>query len=347
MKARGSVSRLRSRPAVTGGACGAILGVSEPIEEAMAMAWVRVSITILGLAVAVACPNAAAASGGGGGGGGQMPSVAAPQYDPVREYQRGLADYQAGKFKDAVRDFEHVTEVQPRVANPWYMLGLSRAGVGDLKGAAHVYEKAIKLDAAPVPPHREYGVTLAKLKQTDKAGAELAALKTRAAACNSTCPEAADLAAAVAAIEQAMAAGAPAAQLTQPASLLFASAADGDAAYVRAVSLINERRYAEALVSLDAAEAAFGPHPDVLTYKGYVWRKLGQLDRAESYYQAALAAAPTHRGATEYYGELKVIRGDLVGARAMLGRLEAQCAFGCAEAEELRRWIDRGGDPLS
>jgi len=289
----------------------------------------------------------AALASGGGGGGGQMPSIAAPQYDPVQEYRRGMADYQAGKFKDAARDFDHVTEAQPRVASVWFMLGQARASAGDIKGAAHAYEKSVKLDPAPVPPHREYGVTLAKLKQTDKASAELTALKSRATACNSTCPEAADLTAAVAAVEQALAAGAPAASIAPPAGLLFASGAQGDAAYVRAVSLINERRYAEALESLDAAETAFGPHPDVLTYKGYAWRRLGQLDKAESFYRAALAVAPGHRGATEYYGELKVLRGDIPGARAMLARLDAQCAFGCAEAEELRRWIDHGGDPLS
>jgi Flp pilus assembly protein TadD len=98
---------------------------------------------------------------------------------------------------------------------------------------------------------------------------------------------------------------------------------------------------------LDKAEEAFGPHPDILTYKGYAWRKLGRLDKAESYYRQALALVPGHRGATEYYGELKVIRGDMAGARAMLAKLDAQCAYGCVEAEDLRRWIERGGDPAS
>jgi hypothetical protein len=31
----------------------------------------------------------------------------------------------------------------------------------------------------------------------------------------------------------------------------------------------------------------------------------------------------------------------------MLAKLEDECAFGCVEAEDLRRWIDRGGDPAS
>ena len=29
----------------------------------------------------------------------------------------------------------------------------------------------------------------------------------------------------------------------------------------------------------------------------------------------------------------------------MLAKLDQVCAYGCAEAEELRRWIDVGGDP--
>lgn len=289
----------------------------------------------------------ASAMGGGGGGGGQMPSASAPAYDPVQEYQQGTSDLQAGRYKDAARAFEHVTDAEPREANAWYMLGLARAGSGDVKGASKAYQKAVKYDPAPVAPHRELALSFAKLKDTPKATAELDALKARAATCANTCPEAADLKAAVDAVQAALASTTPGAMLTAPSSLLFASGAQGDAAYVRAVSLINEHRFADAMVSLDAAEQAFGPHPDVLTYKGYVSRKLGHLDQAEAYYRAALAIAPNHRGATEYYGELKVVRGDMAGARVMLAKLDAQCAFGCAEAEDLRRWIDHGGDPTS
>jgi Flp pilus assembly protein TadD len=152
----------------------------------------------------------------------------------------------------------------------------------------------------------------------------------------------------VAAVEQALGVVAPSAETKpMPDGIRSASIDGGDLAYTRAVSLINEHRFTEALAALDQAEIAFGPHPDVLTYKGYVWRKLGSLDVAEGFYRAALAEAPRHRGATEYYGELKVIRGDMAGARVMLARLEDQCAFGCVEAEDLRRWIDHGGDPAS
>ncbi len=300
-------------------------------------------------ALALVAPfGAAMASGGGGSGMGSMPSASAPEYDAVAEYQAGMAAYQSGKFKDAVQDFEHATYAQSKDANSWYMLGMARSGAGDAKGAVKALEKSIKIDPAPVAPHRELALALAAMKDDAKAHDELGVLQTKATACADTCPQAADLKAAIAAVNQALGVVPPSASTTPlPDGVKFAGLAGGDMAYVRAVSLINERRYDEALAALDAAGAALGPHPDVLTYKGYVWRKKGDLDRAEGFYRAALAVAPAHRGATEYYGELKVIRGDMAGARVMLARLDAQCGFGCAEAEDLRRWIARGGDPAS
>jgi Flp pilus assembly protein TadD len=306
----------------------------------MALAW--------GIAAGMAPASMALASGGGGGGGGQMPSFSAPQYDPVQEYQQGLADYQAEKFQSAAGHFRNVTDAQPRDANTWYMLGEAYSGAGNLKGAEKALTKSVKLDPKPVAAHRDLAITEAKLKEDDKAKAELASLTERQSACAEACAESADIKAAIAAVQQALGVVSPSAEAPPlHGDFKFAALNTGDIAYARAVSLINERRFSEALEALDSAEHSFGPHPDILTYKGYVWRKLGRLDLAESFYRQALAEAPTHRGATEYYGELKVIRGDMAGARVMLARLEDACAFGCVEAQDLRRWIDRGGDPAS
>src|SRR5438128_4928932 len=107
-------------------------------------------------ALLAAAPVGALAVGSGGMGGGSMPSASeapsAPAYDPAVEYQRGQAALQAQKYKDAARAFQHVTEADGSNANGWYMLGLSRAGAGDVKGAAKAYQRAVKLDAAPVAP---------------------------------------------------------------------------------------------------------------------------------------------------------------------------------------------------
>ena len=293
----------------------------------------------------VAALSALAAGSGGGGGGGQMPSASAPSYDPAAEYQKALNALKAKDYKAAARAAQRVTEAVPKNLDGWRMLGVAQAGAENWKGARRAYERAVKLAPDDLASHGGLGMAFARL-QDPKAQGELEWLKAKAAACGTACGEAASLSAITRELEAAIAGAAPkpSAELER-ASGLLAAAGEGDAAYVQAVSLINERRYDEALASLDTARRAFGPHPDLLTYQGYTWRKKGQLDRAEAYYRQALAIAPDHRGATEYYGELKVERGDVAGARLMLAKLDRLCAYGCAEAEELRRWIDVGGDP--
>lgn len=296
---------------------------------------------VLGAMLSLATTGGAWSAGGGGGGGGEMPSASTPTYDPAAEYVKGVEALNAQKYKDAERAFTRVVSVLPRNAEAWRLLGIANAGQNDLKGARRAYEKAVKLEPESIEAHRGLGVALAGLKDA-KAQDQLDWLRARAQTCG-TCGEASALATAVKAVESAIAGSAVAAS----GALLFAGPAAGDRAYVAAVSLINERRYDEALTALAAAREALGPHPDILTYQGYTWRKKGQLDRAEAYYRQALAIAPQHRGATEYYGELKVERGDLPGARVMLARLDRLCAYGCAEADTLRRWVDAGREPSS
>jgi tetratricopeptide (TPR) repeat protein len=295
-----------------------------------------------GSAVAlIGAAQAAWASGGGGMGGGgmSMPSVQAPTYDPVEEYRNGVGYLQTGKFKEAEHAFDHVLDVAPRNADALFMMGMAKTGRGDLKGAARYYEKTLKIDGGQIRAMRELAITDAKLGQADKAQAQLTALKAKAATCADACAEAADLKAAISAVEQATA-NPDAAASVKPASLLLGDPVHGDRSYVQAVRLINEGRYQDALAALREASAVFGPHPDVLTYTGYTYRKLHQYDQAEFYYKQALAIAPNHVGATEYYGELMMVRGDVAGAKHMLSRLEDICTFGCVEVQDLRRWIE-------
>lgn len=285
----------------------------------------------------------ALADGGGGGGGGGMPSISAPTYDPAVEYAKGVALMRGKDFKGAEKAFARVLSVLPKNADTLLLMGVSQSEQGNLKGARRAFEKVVKIEPDRIAGHQALGVTLAKLNEADKARVELDLLQARAATCGATCPEAAALKTAVAAIEAALSSAAPAA-LNGPAPFL-PDAAAGDRAYLTAVALINDARYPEALESLRSAQSAFGPHPDVLTYIGYTYRKLGRSDRAETYYRQALDIDPAHRGATEYYGELKVERGDMAGARRMLARLDDICGFGCPQAEDLRRWIEHGGEP--
>jgi len=308
--------------------------------------------TLIGGCLAILMSGGAAlASGGGSSGssGGGAPSTpsSSPSYDPAAEYAKAVASLKANNYKDAARAAGHVTDSVPNNPDAWRLLGMAKAGQNDWKGSRHAYEKAVKLKPDDASAHAGLGLALANLKDP-KAQAEEDWLKAKMTACGDSCPEAAQLKSFTSAVESAMGpaqAGSPKPSAMLDRSFFFGGAKTGDAAYVQAVSLINERRYDEALASLAKAQEVFGPHPDILTYEGYTWRKKGDYAKAEGYYRQALAIAPNHVGATEYYGELKVARGDIAGAKVMLARLDTICAYGCADAEELRRWIDAGGDP--
>ncbi|HEX2763471.1 MAG TPA: tetratricopeptide repeat protein [Allosphingosinicella sp.] len=275
---------------------------------------------------------------------GSAPGMSAPQGDPAAEYRKGIEALQAQRYADARKAFDKVLAVAPADANTNFLAGLASAGLSDLKAARKFYERAVRADKDLIAARRELGLTYAKLGDPAKAQAQLDALKAMQAKCAAACAKAAEIDASVQALGAAIGAP-PSARLETGPSLLFASAAAGDRFYLDAVALINEGRYEAAIASLEAARATFGPHPDVLTYLGFANRKLGRYDLAEVYYRAALAAAPHHKAATEYYGELKIERGDLAGARRLLADLEATCTFGCAEADELKRWIDAGRAP--
>ena len=285
-------------------------------------------------------------SGGSSGSGGQSPSMSASRFDAAGEYRKGIEALKANRFAEAKKSFVKILGVAPRDANTNYLAGLASAGLNDLKGAVRYYEKAARADRNLIPARQDLAVTLAKLGDRAKAEAELAKLRQSEAKCAATCPQAAALKGAIDAVTAALG-GSPTAQLRTRPGLLFESAKLGDAAYLSAVGLINEGRYDAAIAELEQARTTFGAHPDILTYLGFANRKLGRFEVAENYYRQALAAAPEHRGATEYYGELMVERGDLDGARQMLAKLDEQCSFGCAEADELRRWIDAKRAPAS
>lgn len=302
----------------------------------------QTSVMVSALALAAALAPSAVANMGGMSGGGGMPSATAPSFNPATEYQKGLDALGTKDFKSAARSFDRVLTVAPKNVQTLVADGYAKAGMQDNSGARDAYKKALSVDPNHILARRGLALALVSLGDKDGASKELDTLKARAQTCGGTCPEASDLNAAVAAVEAAV--GAPPGKQSSiaPPGLLFANAHSGDRAYVAAVSYINEHNYPKALWSLQRAETAFGPHPDVLTYIGYTYRKMGKYDMAERYYREALAIAPNHRGATEYYGELKVERGDIKGAKLMLAKLDGLCSFGCVDAEVLRQWIATG-----
>jgi tetratricopeptide (TPR) repeat protein len=303
------------------------------------------TLTALALALTVSAgfPVALAAGGGGGGGGGwgSSPSTDAPRIDPVARYREGVQYLEARDFKKAERAFRDVVGVARTDANSRYMLGLAHAGQEEWKDARKAFTKAIELKADLIDARLRLALVSLKLEDRAAAEGQRDALQAQADACAQTCAQAAELASALQTLNDVLAAPADTVQSSALPAPVLADWTEGDAAYLDAVAHINLADYDTALARLDRAALAFGPHPDVLTYIGFANRKSGRYEAALASYAAALAINPDHVGANEYLGEYHVERGDLDAARLQLARVEAVCAFGCPEAEELRGWIAR------
>lgn len=296
------------------------------------------STIILTVTSALALTLSASGLNAAGGGGGSSPSKSTPRYDAAAEYQAGVAHLKAENYKGAVKSLKRSLSVAPRNANGQYLLGVSYMQLGAFKKASESLKKAVEYDSSLIEAHRDLAITYHKLSKTKKAHAALSVLVARQKACTGTCEQNDKLDAAIKMVKNAMS-GKEQASTSLPNGYGVSNGKTSDAVYLSAVALINQGQYEAALMELNQAGREFGPHPDVLTYMGFANRKLQRFDTAEDYYRRALAVAPNHLGAIEYYGELKVERGDMNGARQHLTRLEKLCAFGCYEAEELRRWI--------
>lgn len=300
-------------------------------------------LMLIAAAVAALVATPALAAGGGGGGGGGAPSASASgsRVEPAKRYSQGVDLLKAGNFKQAEKAFKDVLDVAAKDPSTNFMMSLAQIGQQDFEAARKYLRNTVKYDAKHVQARGWLGAVEAKLGDPAKAAEQKTALEAAKAACAGACPEAATIDAGIARIDAYVATPANPMQLSGDL-VHFASAKDGDAAYLQAFGLINEGKYQDALWSLKDAALALGPHPDVLTYQGFANRKLHNYDVAVSYYSAALTLAPDHRGANEYLGEYYVETGQMAKAKQQLVKLDGICKFGCEEAEELRRWIAGG-----
>jgi tetratricopeptide (TPR) repeat protein len=293
------------------------------------------------LAGALAAPFALAAGGGGGGGGGGSMSSSSSHGDSAAAYQAGVTAMQAQNYREAIRQFRNARRGAQHDGSINFALGLAYVGNGDRDEALSAFERAARAINAPVGARVQMGLIYIEQGKRENAIAQQAALAEMLANCTEACgaERRAQLQAGHDQLTQALAA--PAAADPATTGWNFPSIEEGRAAYAEAVGLINQDRYAAALDALSRAQAAIGPHPDVLNYMGFASRKSGDLDAALAYYDQALALDPNHLGATEYLGELYLQMGDLRRARTQLAQLDQLCAYGCAQREELARWIAR------
>jgi tetratricopeptide (TPR) repeat protein len=321
------------------------------------------SLKLVTLVSALACaallalsPGAQASGGGGGGGmGGGMSDMGSSGENPQIVYQRALQEMQGHNYSAAIRDLRTVQRAAPNDPNIQFVLGVAYVGANDTRNAKTQFEHAARQHNAPLAVYLQLGLIDLQSGDHDGAVAQQTKLQTMLQACDAQCGDAqhAAIQAQLDAMNQALANAAatpsttttttttaPAPASSPTTGWNFPNVPEGRAAYAAAVGLINQQRYSEALVQLDRAEAAIGPHPDILNYKGFTSRRLGRIDDALNYYHEALALDPNHRGANEYLGELYLQMGRLSEARAQLAKLDHLCAYGCAEHEELAHFID-------
>jgi tetratricopeptide (TPR) repeat protein len=301
-------------------------------------------LALVALALVCATAPAAVADGGGGGGGGMSspaPNVGSRE-DPTAAYQAGVAALNAQNYQEAVRQFRSARRAAPNDGLINYALGLALVGAGETDDARGALERSARASNAPAGARLQLGLLYLQGGDRDHAVEQQAALQEAINDCDARCGDQrrAQLQAAYDQLTTALNAP-PAAPAADPATTgwNFPSVEEGRVAYAEAVGLINQERFAQGLDALSRAQAAVGPHPDVLNYMGFASRKLGRLDDALTYYGEALAIDPNHLGANEYLGELYIQMGDLGRARRQLARLDNLCAYGCTQREELARWI--------
>ncbi|MDZ4778045.1 MAG: tetratricopeptide repeat protein [Alphaproteobacteria bacterium] len=296
-------------------------------------------ITALVAFTLVAPQTAVGAPGGGSSGGGSMPSTSGRGGDPARAYQEGVAAMEARDYRTAVAKFRTVVGAAPNDPSVNYAYALALIGNGEPRDAIRPLQRSLRSDAAPPDARKQLGLIHLQLGDRAKATEQLAAAAASLAACDAACGDVrrAQFQAAHDALKAAL--DAPVAPAAPTTGWLIPGPLEGREAYAAAVGLVNQERFAEALAALDVAQAAIGPHPDILNYRGFASRKLGRFDAAMGFYVEALALDPDHRGANEYLGELYLQVGRIDDARRQLAKLDTLCPYGCAEREELDRWI--------
>jgi len=133
-----------------------------------------------------------------------VPHSFQPGYDTYTEFHAGVDALKAGRFRDAETHFDHVLLMVPTDADSMFLLGMARAGQGNLNGARRAFQDTLRLDPHRLFAHRELALTLIKLGQVEKARAELAVLRQQSAECAGTCSDADAYDAAIKSVEAAL-----------------------------------------------------------------------------------------------------------------------------------------------
>ena len=117
-------------------------------------------------------------------------------------------------------------------------------------------------------------------------------------------------------------------------------AAKSDTDYTKAEKAIKAQDYKGAITLLEQVVSKEPKNADAFNYLGYAHRKLGEKEKAQTYYETALDIDPNHLGANEYMGELYLEMDNLQGAESRMAVLDKACR-NCPEKRELRDQIEK------
>ena len=112
------------------------------------------------------------------------------------------------------------------------------------------------------------------------------------------------------------------------------------AGYRVAYDTIYERNdYATAIAELKSL--GHDDHPNVANLIGYSYRKLGDYEQSQVWYERALKADPNHVLTWQYYGLWQLERGNREQALYHLSRIAAICGTGCDEYRSLAAALEK------
>jgi tetratricopeptide repeat protein len=109
--------------------------------------------------------------------------------------------------------------------------------------------------------------------------------------------------------------------------------------YRAARQLILAGNYKEGIAAMHAL--GHDEHPDVANYIGYSYRKMGNYDDSQVWYEKALAADPNHVRTWSYYGMWQMEQGNRLKATEDLQKVKLLCgSTSCEEYRQLKAVID-------
>ena len=110
--------------------------------------------------------------------------------------------------------------------------------------------------------------------------------------------------------------------------------------YHEAYTTIYDRNdYAAAIEQLKAL--GHDDHPNVANLIGYSYRKLGDYQLSQIWYERALKADPNHVLTWNYYGLWQIEQGNREQAQYHLNRIAAICGTDCAEYRSLAAALEK------